>query len=101
MTELQNWLATQHPGLRTYKTFRDKAVQLSAADPAHRALYRLLAGLAGNYVTTFDEEPLPVDVAANAYSVFVRLVELGESSLGAPAEQQLNVLNEIADAELF
>ncbi len=101
MTELVDWLATQHPGLRTYKTFQEKALALFAADASHRALYRLLAGLAGHYVTVFDEEPLPVDVAQNAYKVFLRLVEEGEGSLHGSTEQQLTVLNKIAAAELF
>jgi len=49
----------------------------------------------------FDEEPLPVDVAQNAYKVFLRLVEEGERSLHGSPEQQLTVLNKIAAAELF
>lgn len=101
MTELVDWLATQHPGLRTYKTFQEKALELSATDASHRALYRLLAGLAGHYVTVFDEEPLPVDVAKNAYQVFLGLVEEGERTLHGSTEQQLTVLNKIAAAELF
>jgi hypothetical protein len=101
LTELVDWLTTQHPGLRTYKTFQEKAIALCSTDASHRALYRLLASLAGHYVTVFDEEPLPVDVAKNAYAVFLGLVEEGERSLHGSAEQQLAVLNKIAAAELF
>ena len=101
MTELRDWLNGQHPGLRTYKSFRDKALALCATDAEHRALYRLLANLAGHYITAFDEEPLPTDVAKHAYDVFLDLVEEGDRSIGAPVEQQLAALNKIAAAELF
>jgi hypothetical protein len=101
LSDLSDWLAGQHPGLRTYKSFRDKALKLCASDAEHRALYRLLANLAGHYVATFDEEPLPVDVANHAYDVFFDLVEEGDRSIGASVEQQLATLNRIAAAELF
>ena len=101
MGELRDWLASQHPGLRTYRSFRDKALELCATDAEHRALYRLLANLAGHYITTFDEEPLPVDVAKRAYDTFLDLIEEGDRSIGASAEQQLAALNKIAVAELF
>ena len=101
MTDLRDWLAGQHPGLRTYKSFQEKALQLCATDVEHRALYRLLANLAGHYVATFDEEPLPVDVASHAYETFLDLVEEGDRSIGASAERQLAALNKIASAELF
>jgi hypothetical protein len=101
LTDLRNWLAGQHPGLRTYKSFQEKALQLCATDVEHRALYRLLANLAGHYVATFDEEPLPVDVANHAYETFLDLVEEGDRSIGASAERQLAALNRIASAELF
>jgi hypothetical protein len=101
LTDLRDWLAGQHPGLRTYKSFQEKALQLCATDVEHRALYRLLANLAGHYVATFDEEPLPVDVAKHAYETFLDLVEEGDRSIGEPAERQLAALNKIASAELF
>jgi hypothetical protein len=101
LTNLRNWLAGQHPGLRTYKSFQEQALQLCATDAEHRALYRLLANLAGHYVATFDEEPLPVDVAKHAYDTFLELVEEGDRSLGESAERQLATLNKIAAAELF
>ena len=101
MGDLRDWLAEQHPGLGTYKSFREKALELSATDAEHRALYRLLANLAGHYVTTFDEEPLPVDIAKRAYDTFLDLIEEGDRSIGASVEQQLAALNRIAAAELF
>jgi hypothetical protein len=101
LSDLHDWLAGQHPGLRTYKSFREKALKLCVTEAEHRALYRLLANLAGHYVATFDEEPLPVDVAKHAYDRFLGLVEEGDRSIGASVEQQLATLNRIAVAELF
>ena len=101
MSDIRDWLAEQHSGLRTFKSFREKALQLSATDSAHSALYRLLANMAGHYVAAFDEEPLPVEVAQHAYATFLQLVEEGDRSLSGPAEQQLATLNKIAATELF
>ncbi len=62
MTDLRDWLnGRQHPGLRTYKTFRDKALELCATDAEHRALYRLLANYITHFDTAFDEATLPTD----------------------------------------
>jgi hypothetical protein len=70
-------------------------------NPAHRAAYRLLANLASGYAATFDEEPLPVDVAEKAYRRLLDLVGKVERSVVCPVETQLAVLNEVADAELY
>ncbi|MGO8914087.1 MAG: hypothetical protein ACLQDM_32870 [Bradyrhizobium sp.] len=101
MSELHDWLVSQHPGLRTYKSFHQKALELAASDADHRALYRLLANMAERYVSTFDEEPLPVDVAALAYQRFLDIVGDAEKSIGAPVSQRVQTLNRIAAAELF
>ncbi len=76
-------------------------LQAAKDDPTHRAAYRLLSNLALGYATTFDEEPLPVDVAEKAYRRLLDLVEKAELSIGSPVEKQLAVLNEIAAAELY
>lgn len=101
MSELHDWLVTQHPGLRTYKSFRDKVLQRAAADTDHRALYRLLSDLAGHYVARYDGEPVPVDVAMKAYRCLLETVADAEASLAAPLDQQLATLNRIAATELF
>ena len=101
MGELKDWLGAQHPGLRTFRTFSERASELGSHDDQHRALYRLLSNIAAHYEATFDEEPLPVNVADRAYRTFVGLVELGDDSLDKPPEQQLAALNTIASAKLF
>jgi hypothetical protein len=99
--ELYHWLASQHPGLRTYKSFCDKALELAACDADHGAVYRLLANMAERYVSTFDEEPLPVDIAAQAYQRLLDIVGDAEKSIGAPFSRQVQTLNKIAATELF
>ena len=46
--ELTTWRSSQHPGLQTYKAFRNKTLQLSTSDAEHRALYALLAAMAAD-----------------------------------------------------
>jgi hypothetical protein len=98
---LSDWLAGQHPGLRTYKTFQEKALQLSVSETKYRALYSLLADIAGRYVTAYDEKPLPVEVAKQAYEKFLALVNNAEQAIDAPFERQIEMLNTIAGAEIF
>jgi hypothetical protein len=99
--ELHDWLVGQHPGLRTYKSFQQQALQLALSDAEHRALYRLLASMVGRYIESFDEEPLPVDVAKNAYQRLLNIVDDAEKSIGAPASEQVKTLNKVAATELF
>lgn len=101
MGELTTWLSGQHSGLRTYKAFRNKTLQLSASDGEHRALYALLAAMAGRYIESFDEEPLPVETADRAYKKLLNIVSEAEGSTSAPPSQQIQVLNRVASTELF
>ena len=57
MNDLHTWLSHQHHGLRTFRTFQQKLNDLGNGDPGQRALCRLLNGIVGSYVDTFDEEP--------------------------------------------
>jgi hypothetical protein len=46
MSELHTWLSTQHHGLQTYKSLKQKLIGRASADPEHAAtLYRLLASM--------------------------------------------------------
>jgi len=100
VTELHDWLVGQHPGLRTYTSLQHKALQLASSDAEHGALYRLLAGLAGRYIESFDEEPLPVDVAQQAYQRLLATVGDAERSLSASPSEQVKALNRLAATEL-
>jgi hypothetical protein len=99
--ELTTWLSSQHPGLQTYKAFRNKTLQLSTSDAAHRALYALLGAMAGRYIESFDEEPLPVETADRAYQKLLGIVSEAEGSTSASASRQIQVLNHVASVELF
>jgi hypothetical protein len=99
--ELYEWLLSQHPGLRTYRSFQQKAMELASTDAEHRALYRLLAALAGRYIESFDEEPLPVDVAKRAFQRLLDVVDDAEKSIDASAPQQMQALNRVAATELY
>ena len=99
MNDLFAWLSQQHHGLGTFRTFQRKLDDLIEAEPEHRALCRLLAGVAGRYIETFDEKPLPVAVADGAHQ---RLLELVQGlDLQAGAERRLADLNRVAACELW
>ncbi len=100
MDELLNWLKPQHNGLKTYRTFHQKALQLAASDRAHAASYQLLASMVGRFIDHYEERPLSADVADGALTRLIGLVEKAATSQkGSPADQ-LVVLNEIAACEL-
>jgi hypothetical protein len=73
MSELHSWLSSQHHGLRTYKSLKQKLLRLADSDPAHVALYRLLASMIDPYIDAFDEQPLPVDVADKTFDACLTL----------------------------
>ncbi len=100
MGELHDWLRKQPPGLKTYRVFRDMLAQAAASDPGHRAVYRLLADLTSGF-EDFDEEPMPPDLAEQAFARLLQIVDEAERSLGAPIENQIATLNEIAATRLY
>jgi hypothetical protein len=98
MNDLYTWLSQQHHGLRTFRTFQQKLDALSRDCPEQRALCRLLSSIVGNYVDTFDEEPLPVALADLA---FQRLLDLVASlDFGANADRRLADINHVAAYDL-
>lgn len=101
MTTLHDWLVGQHPGLRTYTSLQHKALQLASSDAEHCALYHLLAGLAGRYAESYDEEPLPTDVAQQAYRRLLATVGDAERSISLPPSEQIQALNRLAATELI
>jgi hypothetical protein len=94
MNELHVWLASQHPGLRTFKTFQLKLGEFAAAHPQARAMCRLLDVVVGRYVEEFDEAPLPSAVAERAFANLLRSV--AELDCGAAPAHQLGALNRLA-----
>ncbi len=98
MNDLYAWLSQQHHGLRTYRALQQKLDILSGQDPDQRALCRLLGGIVGNYVESFDEDPLPVAVADRAYQRLLDLV--GSLDFGAGADRRLADINRVAGFDL-
>jgi len=100
MGELYDWLSHQHPGLKTFKAFRYNMLDRVVTDPPHRALYRLLAALTDEYIARYDAEAVPVEVADQTYRHLLDVVAAAEKALTAPAQQQIQILNELAAAKL-
>jgi hypothetical protein len=101
MSELHSWLSTQHHGLRTYKSLKQKLIGRASADPEHAALYRLLASMIEPYIDSFDEEPLPVDVADEVFARVLDIVRYAEDSVSRGAADQIQALNKVAAVELI
>jgi hypothetical protein len=100
VSKLCDWLKGQHPGLNTFKAFRQKALDCAAEEADHRALYRLLAGLADAHVSRYDEDPLPVEVAEQIHRRLIKIVAEAEGSMTAPASEQIQALNKLAAQSL-
>src|SRR4029078_11199743 len=96
--ELHIWLSQQHHGLRTFKTFQEKLDVLSRHEPAQQGLCALLRRLVGGYIEIFDEAPLPVEVADQAYGRLLDLV--GSLDLTGGTDRPLADLNRVAACRL-
>jgi hypothetical protein len=101
MSELHSWLSTQHHGLLTYKSLKQKLIGRASADPGHAALYRLLASMIDPYIDSFDEAPLPVDVADEVFARVLDIVRYAEDSVSWGSADQIQALNKVAAVELI
>lgn len=99
MNDLHAWLSEQHHGLRTFQIFQQKLETLGRDDPGQRGLCRLLSSMVGSYVETFDEAPLPVEVADGAYHRLLTLV--ASLDLHADADRRLADINRVATCVLW
>ncbi|MBI3435844.1 MAG: hypothetical protein HY056_12320 [Proteobacteria bacterium] len=100
MDDLIAWLTTQHNGLRTYAAFQQRILRLAAENPRHSALFSLLASLVGRFMETYDEQPLPSDVADDAFKRLIALVRQAAETMRLSETDQLRFLNKLAVAEL-
>lgn len=100
MEELTRWLKSQHKGLRTYKTFHQKVLDLGAQDRQHYAMYSLLATLVGRFVEAYEESPLTLDVADEAHKRLVAISEKCSHFDDISSENKLKLLNDVASMEL-
>ena len=99
MNDLHTWLSQQHHGLRTFRIFQQKLEMLGRDDPEQRGLCRVLSGLVGSYVETFDEAPLPVEIADGAYQRLLTL--LASLDLEGDTSRRLADINRVAACELW
>jgi hypothetical protein len=100
LKDLYAWLSTQHNGLKTYNAFQSKVLQLAREQQESAALLHLLANLAERFVSSYDEAPLPVEVADRAFAKLKQLVQEGTEWNRKSDAEKIALLNEIAHTEL-
>jgi hypothetical protein len=100
MVELHSWLSHQHPGLKTYIALQQKTNALARSDAEHRAIYKLLSSIVDPFIESFDEEPLPADVAEATFDRLLDVVRDAEDAITLAPDQQIDALNKIAAVEL-
>src|SRR5215218_4196947 len=100
MDELLAWLKHQNGGLRTYIDFQQRAARLASEQGDHAALFLLLSSLSGRFATSYDGMPLPVEVANKALSRLTSLAETAAARMKRGPDEQLRLLNQIAQADL-
>ncbi len=100
MEDLLQWLKAQHKGLRTYKTFQRKVLDIGAKNKDQYAVYFLLGALVERFVETYDEEPLTLDVTEKAHKQLIAITEKAVQFDKMQPAQQIALLNEIAALDL-
>jgi hypothetical protein len=75
--------------------------QLAHTDAEHIALYKLLASMVDPYIDSFDEQPLPVDVADKVFGRLLDIVRDAEQSISLAPGDQVRALNKIAAVKLI
>lgn len=100
MEELVQWLKAQHKGLRTYRVFQQKVLELGVQDREQYALYYLLSALAGRFIEAFEDSPLTLDVTDSAHKRLVAITEKASQFPRMSSDQRLAILNEIAVTDL-
>jgi len=98
--ELAEWLKSQHKGLRTYKTFQQKVLEIGAKHRDHYALCYLLAMLAGRFSDAYEETPLTLDVTDEAHRRLVTYADKAAKFDSISSDGRLEFLNEIAASDL-
>jgi hypothetical protein len=100
LNELHTWLSMQHNGLKTYNAFQSKVLQLAKEEQQNAALLHLLAMLAERFISSYDESPLPVEVADRAFAKLKQLVQKSTECERLSDADKIALLNEIARTEL-
>ncbi|WP_369682881.1 hypothetical protein [Rhodopseudomonas palustris] len=99
MNDLYAWVAQQHHGLHTFKSFQDKLARLAEEQPRQRGLCRVLTHLVQGYIEAFDEAPVPVELASDVHHRLAQL--LSTLDLNGDADRRLADINRIASFALW
>ena len=99
MNDLYSWIAHQHHGLHTFKSFQDKLEQFAEDHPAQRGLCRVLSHLVQDYIEAFDEAPLPAKLARDVHHRLMQL--LASLELHGDSERKLADINRVAGFALW
>lgn len=99
MNDLYSWIAHQHHGLHTFKSFQDKLEQFAEHHPAQRGLCRVLSHLVQDYIEAFDEAPLPAELARDVHHRLLQL--LASLELHGDSERKLADINRVAGFALW
>jgi hypothetical protein len=106
MNELIGWLKDQNEGVCTYTGLQQRAHAMASSNPEassnpdEAALFRLLAALAARFASSYDDMPLPANIARPAFERVMTLAEEALTTVDGTAQEKLAVLNEIARADL-
>jgi hypothetical protein len=98
--QLTRWLKAQHKGLRTYKSFHQKVLELGAQHKNEYALYYLLSALVARFIEAYEDSPLTLDVTDEAHKRLVAIAEKSSLFNRMTAEEKLGLLNEVAAMDL-
>lgn len=101
MNDLYIWLLGQNISLGTYHDFQIEALKVAAHQFHEAAAARMLADIAGRFAYSYDGQPLTEDVAAVAFSTFLQLTRRACEVQGRPAQEQLEFLNGLGQADLL
>lgn len=100
MRELRNWLSTQLGGVEMFEEYQRRSIAMQATEPENAAMLRLLGDLSGRFAECYDEQPLTVATANEAWSRLLDLTDKAIVANAAPATEKLKALNEISRASL-
>lgn len=100
MEDLAQWLKSQHKGMRTYKTFQQKVLEIGIKRRDQYALCYLLGMLAGRFVDAYEETPLTLDVTDEAHRRLVAFADKAAKFDSMSPDSRLELLNEIAASDL-
>jgi hypothetical protein len=100
MNELIGWLKEQNEGVGTYIGLQQRAHGLALSNPDQAALLRLLGVLAARVASSYEDMPLPANIADSTFQRMVTLIEKALRATDGTAQEKLAVLNELARTEL-